>query len=855
MAAVFATLPIIIVEIIDMKRNLLLVILMACYFAGFSQNNGVLFDGNDETISIDHKPAFNIGSTYTLEAWIFANNWKPEQWRGSIVGKDGPTPDDGYVLRCGDGGRLSFVMSVNNIWNEVFTDPIMNEKQWHHVAVVIDNGNMSLYIDGNPIISSTYSGTPSSNMRDLKIASSAGFGERFFDGVIDEVRMWNTARTAAEIADNKTTSFTGTEPGLVAYFSMNEGSGTTVTNLVDAGCSGSLVNTDDSNWVEGYTIPDFDVSPSKISGLDIINLGVRPIRLNVDLQNTGSQTLTTVPLEIYVDGELALSEDYIGSIPAGANDTHTFFTPLDLTGKTDPLIEIRTTLSTDGNSLNNSTSIAVKSPVGNLIRLFDQEQHSFGGEGRTHSSSVVLPADLSVYEKLLLHISVDCPSGGCDPWDQPAKIEAITNQGTFEIARYITPYGIACGPWTVDVTDYKSVLQGAVDFRSFIQVWGNSGWLVTIDLELVEGTAAQPYSKVSKLWETDYWVYGDPGINDDLSPVSLTVDNNSESSHIRMTLSGHGQGNTNNAAEFFNATHDFVLNGAVINNHNAWKPDCESNSCSNQAGNWLFDRAGWCPGQAVDPYIVNTTSNVSAGSSIALDYELQNYTNLLNTGYNNSGHTEPHFRIHSCFVENSSNRYEDYFNLVCDKIEGEISGTAGAQTLDKMTITISNNGSQTMSNIKASYFVNDEFVVEEDVSGSLAPGESLEYEFNMLAGFTPNLYNKVYGVVSQGNDQNSGDNISKTELNPELSNTTEILNEFIAIYPNPSTGEYVNIEFGGYQFEGAVLIMDQTGKQIKSFDIRNKNFQVELPTSGLYLVEFRESSGARLVKKLIVHPR
>jgi len=829
-------------------------LIMAFSFMGISQNNGVLFNGDNETIVVDHKPAFNIGTGFTVEAWIFANNWKTESWRGSIVTKDG-VDQSGFAFRCGDDGRLSFTLGLNGTWPEVFTDKIMNTSQWHHVAAVVDNGNMSLFLDGNPIISGTYDGEPDSNVEDLFIASSSGFGERFFDGIIDEVRIWNVARTTAEIADNRTTEFSGTEPGLVAYFPMNDGSGTTATNLVDNACNGFMSNTDDSNWVDGYAIPEFDASPSKISGLDIINLETRPIRINVNIQNSGSETLTNVPLEIYVDGTLALTENYEGSILAGTVDVHTFFTPLDLTGTVDPQIEIRTALANDENDLNNSTNISVKSPDGNIIRLFDQVQHSFGGEGRTHSSSVVLPADLSVYEKLLLHVSVDCPSGGCDPWDQTAKIEALTDQGVFEIARYITPYGIACGPWTVDVTDFKSVLQGSVDFRSFIQVWGNSGWLVTIDLELVEGNAIQSFSKINRLWNTDYWVYGDPGINDDFDPVSVTVDNNSETSHIRMTLSGHGQGNTNNAAEFFNATHDFVLNGSVINNHNAWKPDCESNTCSNQAGNWLFDRAGWCPGQAVEPYIVNTTANGSGGDVFALDYELQDYTNLLNTGYNSSGHTEPHFRIHSFFVENSSNRYEEYFNLVCNKIEGEISGMGAGQSLDKMTMTISNDGSQTMSNVKVSYFINDEFIVEEDYSGTIAPGEIVTHDFAMLSGFTADMYNKVYGVVSQGNDQNSGDNIAKTELNPDLSSTTELLNQSISIFPNPSSGEFINIDFEGYEFNGSVLLFDQSGKQIQAFDIRNRNLQIQLPASGLYLVQFTDASGARLVKKLIVHPR
>ncbi len=838
-----------------MKKFVLLTIGLFLSVLLVSQNTGLLFDGNNEFVKIDHKPVFNITNSFTIEAWILANQWKAEQWRGSIVTKDGPGPDAGYAFRCGDGGRLSFVMAIDNGWKEVFSDPIMNENQWHHVAAVYDNGNMSLYLDGQPIVSSSFTGTPSANDRDLFIGQSAGFAERFFDGIIDEVRIWNIARTDSEISDNTTTDFAGTENGLIAYFPMNDGSGNVATNLVDNSCSGALANMDDSNWIEGYTIPEFDVSPSKIAGLDIINLGTRPIRLDVNLQNNGSEIVTGIPLEIYIDGELAVTETFNGSIAPGELVTHTFFTPLDLTTTSNPEIEVRTALSSDSNAFNNSTSTKVNSITGNTIRLMDGVQHSFGSSGRIHNSSVVLPADLSGYESILLHISLDCPSSGCDPWDQPASVSAITNTGTFEVARYITPYGIACGPWTVDITDFKDVLQGPVDFRSFIQVWGVSGWMVTLDLELIEGNASKPFSKLSPLWETDYWVYGDPGLNDDLPVVNVDVEGNTEASHIRMTMSGHGQGNTDNAAEFSNVTHNFVANGSVFNAHNLWKPDCESNICANQAGNWVFDRAGWCPGEAVEPYTVATTSVATPGSSASFDYALQDYTNTLNTGYNGGNHTEPHYRIFSYFIETSANRYEEYFNLLVDSIYAEISGSGDSQVLDKMSISISNDGSQPITNFAVSYFINNQFVVEENVNTTIAVGETYIHEFASTAGFTPNAYNKVYGVVSQGLDQNSGDNISRKELNPQLNTSVEdLINDALVIYPNPSSGEFINIDFGNYNFNGSLLILNQNGMQVAAHTLNQKSLQINLPVSGMYFLQFEAEDGTRVIKKLIVQP-
>jgi hypothetical protein len=52
----------------------------------------------------------------------------------------------------------------------------------------------------------------------------------YFWGDIDEVRIWNVARTQQEIEDNLLTELTGLESGLVAYWNFNEAPGSTVVN-------------------------------------------------------------------------------------------------------------------------------------------------------------------------------------------------------------------------------------------------------------------------------------------------------------------------------------------------------------------------------------------------------------------------------------------------------------------------------------------------------------------------------------------------------------------------------------------------------------------------------------------------
>jgi hypothetical protein len=97
-----------------------------------------------------------------------------------------------------------------------------------HVAMTFDGTWVRLFIDGvedtaSPIdagFSDVYYGS-----EDVLIGA-ANFTSSFlrrFDGIIDEVRIWDHARTEGEIAGQMNCALDGTEPGLLAYYSFNMG--------------------------------------------------------------------------------------------------------------------------------------------------------------------------------------------------------------------------------------------------------------------------------------------------------------------------------------------------------------------------------------------------------------------------------------------------------------------------------------------------------------------------------------------------------------------------------------------------------------------------------------------------------
>jgi hypothetical protein len=131
----------------------------------------------------------------------------------------------------------------------------------------------------------------------------------------------------------------------------------------------------------------------------------------------------------------------------------------------------------------------------------------------------------------------------------------------------------------------------------------------------------------------------------------------------RVITTGHGQGNTDNTAEFAPKEHTIVANSDTAS-HILWRTDCNANPCSPQGGTWAYSRAGWCPGDKVDPWDVDASFSVTPGETATFDYNIQPYENFCrpdnpdcvsgvtcpDCNYNSTGHTEPHYAIQSQLV-------------------------------------------------------------------------------------------------------------------------------------------------------------------------------------------------------------
>ncbi|MEW5870357.1 MAG: FG-GAP-like repeat-containing protein [Chloroflexota bacterium] len=205
------------------------------------------FDGSNDYVEIPDAPGLQP-AIFTIEAWIKADAWQMEYWQGVIVSKDSwDTNTRGYVLRAGEHGRLSFIMGCSSGWAEALSAPLMQTGVWYHVAGVFDGFSLVALINGQPV-DVAICPSPVTSTQPLRIGSASFVTDRLFDGDIDEVRLWNVARSPAQIQADMDREIDGSTPGLEGYWRFDEGRGAVTADQTANHHDGTLTNGPEWIW-------------------------------------------------------------------------------------------------------------------------------------------------------------------------------------------------------------------------------------------------------------------------------------------------------------------------------------------------------------------------------------------------------------------------------------------------------------------------------------------------------------------------------------------------------------------------------------------------------------------------------
>ncbi|WP_178988541.1 LamG-like jellyroll fold domain-containing protein [Winogradskyella schleiferi] len=181
----------------------------------------ISLNGSSDYITIQNETSLDISGNFTIETWIKPNDISGEKTI-LIKGNNGQCGNYGLFIKD---NNLAFVSAGDCNW-AVSRGPnsVLQIGIWQHVAAVSNGNNVNLYINGtltDTLVRNAAAGAV--NNDDLWIGRSVfSTTNFFFNGFIDEVRIWDDIRTLPELQNNMNTELSGVEPNLVAYYKLND---------------------------------------------------------------------------------------------------------------------------------------------------------------------------------------------------------------------------------------------------------------------------------------------------------------------------------------------------------------------------------------------------------------------------------------------------------------------------------------------------------------------------------------------------------------------------------------------------------------------------------------------------------
>lgn len=229
-----------------MLRHVFLGIAVGLFASGTTFGQGALsLDGTDDWVDLSPGAAgvFPSGSApFTIEAWI-----NPDVHSNNMItfwGNQSSNQANGFRLLSGNQGRHFF---WGNDDDEALGSDLSlntggpNNDGWHHLGITYDGNQTQWYLDGSAI------GTPEVAGAVGVVDANHRIGNRlnaeFFDGLIDEVRVWDVARSSGDIAGDWNLELAGTETGLVAYYQFNGDLSDIAGNADGTAQGGALIDT------------------------------------------------------------------------------------------------------------------------------------------------------------------------------------------------------------------------------------------------------------------------------------------------------------------------------------------------------------------------------------------------------------------------------------------------------------------------------------------------------------------------------------------------------------------------------------------------------------------------------------
>lgn len=211
-------------------------ILLSSYPSSFPNEFSLNFDGSNDLVSFA-VAVLDPNADFTFEAWVKLD-----------VGGQKPvfsSSTDGthywIIINQTSPNALTFQYDTGGGGNFISAAVPLGTGTWTHIALTRSVDDWQWYINGVASGSVTTIDPVSLDQNTAPLIGA--YSSLFWDGKIDEVRIWDVARTAPEILGNMSVNLVpANEPNLIGYWRFEEGSGTTAEDSTTNNNDGTLVN-------------------------------------------------------------------------------------------------------------------------------------------------------------------------------------------------------------------------------------------------------------------------------------------------------------------------------------------------------------------------------------------------------------------------------------------------------------------------------------------------------------------------------------------------------------------------------------------------------------------------------------
>ncbi|MPQ46623.1 hypothetical protein GCQ56_06320 [Marinifilum sp. N1E240] len=176
---------------------------------------------NDTWIQISDniKPVFN--ESFTIETQIYVVDLTQKGYSNNIFATEQDGPDSGFVIRYFSDGVIHLNVGTADGWRDVKTAAgVMKAGEWMHIAFVNEITSQKLYVNGTEVLSQTETYLPGAD-KSFVLGNGPTWTDRIVNALMKDVRVWKGARSASEIADNKTATLNGTEENLEMFLPLS----------------------------------------------------------------------------------------------------------------------------------------------------------------------------------------------------------------------------------------------------------------------------------------------------------------------------------------------------------------------------------------------------------------------------------------------------------------------------------------------------------------------------------------------------------------------------------------------------------------------------------------------------------